>query len=178
MISLGSIKNVFEKDDRKGTETELADDVLRIDCRGCSKAPDIRSTDCVRCIVTNITEYGNAGRIRLRTSRDLEIYGPAAEMFCELAMLYRSTLPFSSQNKQRSCSDCSNSCSRIMDMVWAGFPDPNFDSARGRLMAFRPTGSECNSCIQRTYRALEQTELGVNNLRKRISVEAARKGGI
>jgi hypothetical protein len=65
-----------------------------------------------------------------------------------------------------------------MEVVWSGFPDPNFDSARGRLAAFHPTDGRCNSCIQKTYRALDQAEHGIKNMKKRISIEEARTGGI
>lgn len=157
--------------------TELTDDVLCIDCRCCSKVPDVRTNECMRCMVANISEYGNTGRIRLRTSRDLELSGSAAEMMCELAMLYRSTIPLSISDS-RSCNDCNNSCRKVMEIIWSGFPDPNFDSARGRLTSFHPSKGECNTCIQRTYRTLDQTELGFNNLRKKISMEIARNGGV
>lgn len=167
---------VKKKEVEKRT-TRLNDDVLCIDCRSCKKIPNVRSPDCMKCMVINIAEYGNAGRIRLRTSRDLEISGTAAEMMCELSMLYRSMMT-SSVNGNRSCGDCGNSCGKVLDILWAGFPDPNFDSARNMMMSFRPSKSECNSCMQRTYRILDQTELGFNNFRKKISLETARNGGI
>lgn len=177
MILIENIRSIAKNKNKNRSSTELIDDVLCIDCRCCRKVPDVKTIECMRCMVANISEYGNAGRIRLRTSRDLELSGPAAEMMCELAMLCRSTMPFSI-NDSRSCNDCNNSCGRVMEIIWSGFPDPNFDSARGRLTSFRPSKGECNTCIQRTYRALDQTELGFNNLRKKISMEIARNGGV
>jgi len=165
----------MKKDDAVGAE--LSEDVLSINCRKCSKVPDCRSPVCLKCIVHHISQEGNAGRIRLRTSRDLELFGPAAEVLCEMAALYRSTTLCTNLGG-RSCSDCDNSCRKIMEIAWAGFPDPKFDSARGRLVSFRPVDGKCNNCIQKTYRALDQAELGMNNLKKRISFEAARTGGV
>ncbi len=178
MLSLVKIRTIFERKDPSSNSSELNDDVLCINCRGCRRVPDIGSKDCIRCITININEQGNAGRIRLRTSRDLEIHGTAAEIICELAMISRSSVPYSSAFERRSCSECNNSCNRIMDILWSGFPDPNFESARGRLAGFFPSSGECNACVQRTYRALDQVELGMERLRKRMSIESARKGGV
>jgi len=158
------------------TFAELTEDVLSINCRICSKVPDIKSPGCLRCMIHHASQQGSAGRIRLRTSKDLELFGPAADAICEVAVFYRSAVPAASGGK--SCSNCNNSLPKIMEIVWSGFPDPNFDSARGRLMSFRPTESRCNLCIQKTYRALDQTEHGINNLKKKISIETARTGGV
>lgn len=177
MITIDNLRSSLTGKNEARTITELTDDVLCIDCRCCKKVPDVGSSDCMRCIVWNISEHGNAGRIRLRTSKDIELSGVSAEMMCELAMLYRSTMPLSIHG-MRSCQDCNNSCTKVMELIWSGFPDPNFDSARGRLTSFHPSKNECNSCIQRTYRFLDQTELGFDNLRKRISLEVARNGGV
>jgi hypothetical protein len=174
------IKTILSAMNKKNTDeadSEITEDVLSINCRKCSKVPDIRSPGCMKCMIGHISQHGSAGRIRLRTSKDLELFGPAAEALCELAVFYRSAT-FSSNGNDRSCSDCANSCSNIMETAWTGFPDPNFDSARGRLMSFRPSEGKCNTCIQRTYRALDQAEHGINNLKKKISIESARTGGV
>jgi len=173
------IKSILFATKRKNADTsvaELTEDVLSINCRRCNKVPDVRSPGCLRCMIHHVSQHGSAGRIRLRTSKDLELFGPAADAICELAVFYRSAAPGMS-NGSKSCSNCSNSYPRIMEVVWSGFPDPNFDSARGRLMSFRPADNRCNHCIQKTYRALEQTEHGINNLKKKMSIETARTGG-
>ena len=171
-----SIRSAMNMKKCDAPEAELSEDVLTINCRKCSTVPDCRSPVCLRCIVSHISEEGCAGRIRLRTSRDLELFGPAAEALCEIASLYRSASPGAAP-AGRSCSDCDNSCRKVMELAWAGFPDPKFDSARGRLVSFHPADGRCSGCIQKTYRALDQAELGMDNLKKRISVEAARAGG-
>ena len=171
-----SIRSAIIKKDTGSADAELADDVLSINCRRCEKVPDFRAPGCMKCIIRHISQQGSAGRIRLRTSRDLELFGPAADVLCELAVFYGFTSLGAGRGK--SCSDCANSCPRIMEIVWSGFPDPNFDSARGRLAAFRPADNGCAACVKRTYRALDQAEHGMNNLKKRISTEAARTGGI
>jgi len=174
------IKTILLAINRKNTDTalaELTEDVLSINCRVCNKVPDIRSPGCLRCMVHHISQHGSAGRIRLRTSKDLELFGPAADALCDLAVFYRSAA-VKNNSGGKSCSDCSNSCYMIMGAVWSGFPDLNFDSARGRLMSFRPADGRCNLCIQKTYRALDQAEHGINNLKKKISIETARTGGI
>jgi len=173
------IKQIFviKKKNNDTADAEIAEDVLSINCRNCSKVPDVRSPGCMRCIIFHISRNGNAERIRLRTSRDLELFGPATEILCEMAVFYGS-VNTNKSNSGRSCSDCSNSHSKIMEILWSEFPNPNFDSARGRLMSFRPEDSRCNLCIQKTYRALDQAEHGMNNLKKKITLETARTGGV
>ena len=177
-MKINSIPLPIKRKNAESVDAELSEDVLSISCRKCSKVPDLRSPVCMKCMIHHVSQQGNAGRIRLRTSRDLEVFGSAAEVLCELAVFYRSTALNTSGANGRTCSDCANSCQKIMEIIWAGFPDPKFDSARGRLMSFHPAESKCNSCIQKTYRALDQAELGMNNLKKKVIIEAARKGGI
>jgi hypothetical protein len=176
-MEIESIVSMFNKKKTDTVDAELTEDVLSINCRRCGTVPDFGSPGCLKCIIHHISQQGSAGRIRLRTSKDLELFGPAAETICELALFYRSTTLCMSKGGGRSCAECNNSCQKIMALVWSGFPDPNFDSARGRLVSFRPSDIKCNSCIQRTYRALDQAEHGINNLKKRISIEVARTGG-
>ncbi|MCL1811598.1 MAG: hypothetical protein FWG41_05215 [Methanomassiliicoccaceae archaeon] len=174
-MEIRSMLNAMNKKNAEEADSELIEDVLSISCRKCSKVPDFRSSGCMKCMIHHISVQGSAGRIRLRTSRDLELFGPAAEALCELAVFYRSASFITDGG--RSCSDCANSCSKIMETAWSGFPDPNFDLARGKLMSFHPAEGKCNTCIQRTYRALDQAEHGINNLKKKISIEGARMGG-
>ncbi|MDR1954372.1 MAG: hypothetical protein LBP82_00245 [Candidatus Methanoplasma sp.] len=176
-MMIETIRSVIIRNNNETVDAELEEDVLSINCRKCSRVPDFKSPLCLKCIIQNISKQGSAGRIRLRTSRDLEIFGPAAEALCEMAVFYNSAA-LNTSNGGRACSDCANSCSKVMEIIWAGFPDPNFDSARGRLMSFRPSDNRCNTCMQKTYRALDQAELGVSNLKKKVSIEAARTGGV
>ena len=156
----------------------MVSDTLCIDCRGCAQIPDVKSPDCIRCMVHNISQYGNAERIRMRTGRDLEISGVATELLCDLAFVDRSSQVVGRSENNRSCSNCDYSCEKIFDLAWQGFPDPYFEAARGRLLEFRPVERECATCIQKTYRALDQSELGLNNIKKRVSVLAIRGGGV
>ena len=176
-MEIKSILFTMKKKNVDTTFAELTEDVLSINCRKCSKVPDVKSQGCLRCMIHHVAQQGSAGRIRLRTSKDLELFGPAAEAICELAVFYRPAAPCTNGGG-KSCSNCNNSFQNVMGIVWSGFPDPNFDSARGRLMSFHPADSRCNHCIQKTYRALDQMEHGINNLKKKISIEAARTGGV
>ncbi|MFA6952678.1 MAG: hypothetical protein WCQ23_06425 [Candidatus Methanomethylophilaceae archaeon] len=159
---------------QKSSPISVEDDVLCIDCRDCRAVPEIRSPDCIRCIVRCISQSGNAERIKLRTSRDLEISGPAAEILCELSFLDRTADNMNGHNKPRSCANCEYSCDRIFDIAWQGFPDPYFESARGKLMRFRAEDQMCSTCLQKTYRALDQAELGLKNIKKKAALTAAR----
>jgi len=166
------------KKKEQSSDVEIIGETLCIDCRKCLQIPDIRSSDCVRCIVYNISKCGNSERIKLRTSKDVEISGIAAEILCDMAFLDRSAHTISRSEKSHSCNNCEFSCVNIFNVAWQGFPDPFFESARGKLLTFRPTNRDCDICLQKTYRALDQAELGLNNIKKKVSLEAAKTGVI
>ncbi|MGE0015375.1 MAG: hypothetical protein AB7S83_04240 [Candidatus Methanomethylophilaceae archaeon] len=150
-------------------------DVLSIDCQDCRKVPDAGSAECIRCIVSKVSENGCASRIRLRTGRDTEISGPAAEVLCELSFIDRSTSSVGG-GPMRRCGSCRHSCDRIVGIAWSAFPAPDFAGARGKLMSFRPSNGVCEVCVQKTYRALDQAELSISEISKRVSAMADGKG--
>lgn len=149
-----------------GIRAELDGDTLCIDCGGCGQVPDIRSGECVRCVVGRISALGNADRIRLRAGRDLEVFGDAAEVLCDLASLDRLVRGAASSTGLR-CGACEHSCKRIVEEVWEDFPEPRFGGVRGRLMGFRAEDRRCVDCIQATYRLLDQAEIGLEEIRRK-----------
>lgn len=164
---------------RKKTEESylsMEGDTLCIDCRNCMCVPEVKSAECIRCIVSAISECGNSERIRLRTGRDMEISGPSAAILCELAALDRSANVMNGFGRERGCANCEFSCRNVFNVAWQGFPDPFFEAARNKLMSFRAEDPECATCMQRTYRALDQAELGLNNVKKKVTMLAARGG--
>ncbi|MDD2410627.1 MAG: hypothetical protein PHV81_03000 [Candidatus Methanomethylophilaceae archaeon] len=169
----GAKKKGNRKNGAAGSEIE--GDVLSIDCRDCGKIPDPGSAECIRCIVSRISENGCAVRIRLRTGRDTEISGPAAEVLCELSFIDRSASSVGVR-KMRRCGSCRYSCDRVVGIAWGAFPSPDFAGARGKLMSFRPSNSVCEVCVQKTYRALDQAELSISEVSKRVSAMADGKG--
>ncbi len=164
--------------DRKDEElsSSVIDDVLCIDCRRCTSRPDIKSQGCVRCVVGQITVQGNIERIRLRTSRDLEISGKTVESLCELAFLDRSIRNMSTSASTRSCNGCDYSLMKVFDIAWKGFPDPYFEAAREHLMKFRAEDDACAACLQRTYRALDQAERGLSGIIRGLSSKVGTGG--
>ena len=172
------LNSVTKKKDDQGPRAEMSEDILCIDCRGCDKAPSVRSQSCIRCMINNLSVSGSAGRIKLRTSRDLELSGPATELLSDLASIKRTADNLQMYRSSRSCAGCDRSCERVMSSAWEGFPEPYFDVARKRLMISGPSNPSCNTCIQKTYRVLDQTELGIENIRKKISTEITKAGGI
>lgn len=176
MESTNSIRRLFGGRKTEESYASVEGDTLSIDCRNCMCVPEIRSAECIRCIVSAISEHGNAERIRLRTGRDLEISGPSAEILCELAFVDRSANTMNSSSGRRGCANCQFSCRNVFNVAWQGFPDPYFEAAREMLLSFRAEDQECASCMQRTYRALDQAELGLKNIKKKVSTLAARGG--
>ncbi|MDN5357717.1 MAG: hypothetical protein PWR17_886 [Candidatus Methanomethylophilaceae archaeon] len=165
-----------KKNGKNGAARSKIDgDVLSIDCRDCGNVPDAGSAECIRCIVSNISENGCAARIRLRTGRDLEISGPAAEILCKLSFIDKSASSIGGSRTHR-CRSCHYSCDKIVSIAWSSFPTPDFSGARGKLMSFRTANNICDVCIQKTYRVLDQAELSVSEISKRTSAMAGGKG--
>jgi hypothetical protein len=156
-------------------EAKMDGDVLSIDCRECGNVPDAGSDECIRCIVSKISENGCAARIRLRTGRDTEISGPATEILCELSFIDRSASSLSGRPMRR-CGSCRHSCDRIVGIAWSTFPTPDFAGARGKLMSFSPSNGVCEVCVQKTYRALDQAELSISEISKRVSAMVDGRG--
>jgi hypothetical protein len=162
-------KSVFSGKDKKKTNRIVADgDMISIDCRGCGKIPDPGSSECISCIVKGISENGCASGIRLRTGKDMEISGKGAELFCELALIYRSGRSAVAEEKGR-CRTCKYSCRKISELAWEKFPEPDFAGARGLLMTSKASGKPCGVCIQKTYRILDQAELSMSEFSKKVA---------
>lgn len=157
-------------------KASIENDVLCIECTKCNRLPDTRSSECISCIIKCISEVGSSERLRLRTSRDVEVSGTAADILCELASVDRSVRSMSKSDKTRSCNGCRCSPNYVFDRAWQSFPDPNFDMARKEMMSFRPEGRSCENCLMKTYRALDQAEYTLSGIRKKIAIEAVRAG--
>lgn len=155
---------------------EITGNMLHIDCRDCGRMPDVGSPACVRCMVSAVSEKGSVDRIRLRSGKDTEISGAAAEVLCEMAFIERSMHSTSESSGMHGCRSCGFSCAEMLDTAWAGFPDPCFDDARAKLMVFRPQNRDCENCMQKTYRALEQAELGFRGVRGKLLQKAGNGG--
>ena len=172
------LRSVLNNKGQKKVGSEIIDDTLRIDCRNCRGAPNIRSSECMKCMINNIAVQGNVDKIRLRTSRDMELSGQAVEILCDIASTRRYALLIQENNRSRMCSGCDHSRRKMLDLAWVGFPEPNFDTARNKLMTSNSSEPSCSLCIQKTYRTLDQAELGIENIKKKISAEVARTRGI
>ncbi|MDR0524215.1 MAG: hypothetical protein LBG62_07355 [Candidatus Methanoplasma sp.] len=149
--------------------TESAEGSLRIDCRACARAPEARSNECIRCVVKAISGSGAAGKVVLRSRRDIEISGAALDILCDIAALDASAGSMPGQGSSRACSRCEYSRRRIFDMAWVGLPDPYFDEARSRLSGFSPRSEECAACARRTAWALDHAESGLDRIKKRAA---------
>jgi hypothetical protein len=148
--------------------------ILRIDCHGCAQLPDVGSPMCVRCIVNAVAELGGADRIQLRTGKDTEISGVAAELLCDLASVNRVSLD---GNGDRRCAICSRAPQRVMAAAWTDFPDPSFAAAREGLYTAPGDGLGCAACLQRTHSALVMAERNMDRVKKKAAELAVNRGG-
>lgn len=151
------------KNKKNHVKSEIDGDVLSIDCRDCGRIPDAACAECIRCIITEMKKHGYVERVRMRTGRDIEISGPAAEILCELSFIDKSSSVIRTKKKGR-CKSCNYSGDRIIDIAWKSFPVPDFAGARGKLMSFKTGRNVCDICVQKTYRALDQAELTISEL--------------
>lgn len=156
------------RDKKKENRSVMDCDVLSINCRSCGNIPNPASSECIKCIVTEVKSKGCSSRIRLRTGNDIEISGPAAEMLCELSFVDGLSSSVKTV-KGRKCKGCNYSPEKILGVARAAFPVPDFAGARGRLMSFRSADEICGICIQRTYRTLDQAELSMSELSEKIT---------
>lgn len=163
-------KSKVSRKEKKNAKNRITadEDIISIDCRGCGRIPDTGSKECISCIVDGISEHGCVSRIRLRTGKDIEISGTAAELFCELSLIYRSARSAVNEEKGR-CRSCKYSCRRIAGLAWEKFPEPDFAGARGVLMTSRTSNKVCGICIQKTYRILDQAELSMGEFYRKIA---------
>jgi hypothetical protein len=159
----------FRKDCDYRDRATMDGDMLQIDCVGCPRCPDMGAPDCIRCISRAIADHGNPERISLRTMRDLEYSGRAVGFLNEMAALDRMASAVDPGSKGPHCRNCEHSCVRIFGIAWGSFPRPDFYAARSVLKEFTPPRPECSSCVQKTYRTLDQAELGFENVSDRAS---------
>ncbi|MDR3206014.1 MAG: hypothetical protein LBT41_02810 [Candidatus Methanoplasma sp.] len=171
-MNIDSLLSIIGRKAEAGGKAELTDDVLCIDCRGCVRTPEVRSNECIRCIVRQMAEKGSAGKVRMRTALDTELSGPAAEILGELASIYRSASSMKQSEKSRSCGTCDHSCKKVFNAAWVGFPDPYFGAARNSLACVKPSSAECAACVRKTLRAIDQAELCLGRVK-----DAASAGG-
>ncbi|MDR3282806.1 MAG: hypothetical protein LBS92_04255 [Candidatus Methanoplasma sp.] len=168
-MNIDSLLSVIIKKAEAQGKSELIDDALCIDCRGCVRAPEIRSNECVRCIVRHMADNGSASKVRMRTALDTELSGPAVDILGELASIYRSASSMKRSEDSRSCRTCDHSCKMVFSAAWAGFPDPYFDAARSSLARIKTTSSECTVCVKKTLRAIDQAELCLGKVKDAAS---------
>jgi hypothetical protein len=177
MDIMKAISNRMESNKQTNPIVLTKDGILIIDCKACNRVPEMRTIECIRCVVDKISVHGCGGRIRLRTFNDMELCDKAVKVLCELSQIETSVKNLRSTGRMRSCITCEYSCVKVFDIAWQGFPDPHFDAARKSLMGFRAEDKECVNCLGRTYRALDQVELEVRELQRKV-VAAYMDGGI
>lgn len=177
MDIMKAISNRMESNKQTNPVVLMKDGILIIECKGCDRVPEMRTAECIRCVVRNISIHGCGGRIRLRTFNDMELCDKAVKVLCELSQIETSVKNLRSVDRMRSCAACEHSCVKAFDIAWQGFPDPYFDAARKSLMGFRAEDKECVSCLGRTYRALDQVELEIRELQRKV-VATYMDGGI
>ncbi len=161
----------FKKTEKEIDRASIDGDILTIDCKGCGQNPDMGSPICIRCVTRSIVVHGNPERISLITGRNREYSGNVVEFLNEMAAIDRMASAIGTYSDSK-CKGCENSCSYIFGIAWSTFPDPDFSNARAKLRMFEPTRPECNGCIQKTYRMLDQAELSFDKVSKKASKSA------
>lgn len=155
-------------------DASLSNNTLTISCEGCENLPDACGRNCINCICDAIVREGTAERIRLLSGRDIDISGASAEILCDLAKVNR---PITVIPSGRRCLRCPRSPAKVLEGVWAEFPDPSFTSACARLYTDSRDGPECNACMQRTYNALTMAETEMRAIREKAESIVRGAGG-
>ncbi|MBO4797283.1 MAG: hypothetical protein J5494_00680, partial [Candidatus Methanomethylophilaceae archaeon] len=150
----------------------VKDRSLIINCSGCRFLPDPCTAECIRCMVSSMCRAGSADKVVLRTGRDTEISGYSGKTIKDAASVMRWSV--SQEDLRGKCKTCDFSRRRIMDIVWNSFPADTVSEARTRLSGKTPQGKECEICVLRTRRALEQIESGLEAIIDSMAEKAGR----
>ncbi|MBE6520683.1 MAG: hypothetical protein E7Z68_06170 [Thermoplasmata archaeon] len=150
----------------------LSGGALIINCSRCMYAPDPGTAECIRCMVATMCSVGSTDRIVLRTGKDMEISGRSGKIVKDTASVMRWSFP--QEEEKGRCRMCELSRKKVMDDVWDSFPKDTIVSAEARLQGKHPQGKDCDMCILRTRRALEQIDLGLKDISERMSEAAGR----
>lgn len=149
-----------------GPSAESVDGALVIDCRGCPLAPDPGTPECIRCMVSFMCEKGGTDRVVLRTGKDTEVSGRSGKVLKETSSVMRWSVPY--DDLKGRCRVCEHSRKRIMDVVWGAFPGDGVSEARVILATHQEGNTQCDMCVMRTRRALDQIERGLDAVMERM----------
>ncbi len=153
-------------------EATVSGGSLMMNCSGCRYAPDPGTAECLKCMVSTMCSVGSSDRIVLRTGRDVEISGRSGKAVKDTASVMRWSRP---QEEERGrCRVCELSRRKVMEEVWDSFPDDSVAAAEARLGGKRPSGKDCDMCVLRTRRALEQIDRGLREIADRMADDAGR----
>ncbi len=145
---------------------------LVINCSQCIYAPDPGTAECIRCMVSTMCSVGSTDRIVLRTGKDMEISGHSGRVVKDTASVMRWSFP--QEEEKGRCRMCELSRKKVMDEVWDSFPNEAIVSAEARLQGKHPQGKDCDMCILRTRRALEQIDMGLKDIEERMTEASGR----
>jgi hypothetical protein len=149
--------------DKKPGRSMLDSDSLIICCKDCELEPLPGSVECLRCMVECMSSAGSANRIILRTGKDLEISGRSCDAVRQISSLRRWSVPLKESGK--GCSRCNRSRKRIMEDLWASFPDLGYSAARSALSS-EGMDERCSRCTSSSLKALDQMERDMESIRK------------
>ncbi|MBE6528411.1 MAG: hypothetical protein E7Z64_04510 [Thermoplasmata archaeon] len=157
------LENLIGKE--SGRPTSENGDTLVIECEGCRYNPEPCSKECLSCIVDEMSQTSGKTRTILRKGKDVEISGRSMNAIRSISLLKRWSVPV--VQEQLRCRRCSRSRRSVMDNLWKGFPELDFDSAYADL---DPDGTDerCSKCIRSSLKAVEQLECDIERIRSDI----------
>ena len=157
-------------DSERGPEpppAALSGGALVINCSRCMYAPDPGTAECIRCMVSTMCAVGSTDRIVLRTGKDMEISGHSGKIVKDTASVMRWSFP--QEAEKGRCRMCDLSRKKVMGEAWRSFPDDALASAEAILQGKHPQGKDCDMCVVRTRRALEQIDSGLKEITERMA---------
>lgn len=161
------LKTMFRPKDSDGPRAEMTDGVLIIDCRGCGISPDPGTPECIRCMVSFMCEKGGTDRVVLRTGKDTEVSGKSGKILKETSSVMRWSVPY--DELKGRCRVCEHSRKKIMDIVWGSFPGDGVSEARIALGSHQEGNIQCDMCVMRTRRALDQIDRGLAGVLEKMA---------
>lgn len=153
------------KDD--APKASLSGDSLIIDCRGCEFIPLPGSKECIRCMVFSLCSVGGAGRIVMRTGRDIEVSGTAGRILRDVSSLKRWSVP--AEPPKGRCRTCPVSRTAVVEEAWSRFPDPVLGMTAEEIVSSAPDREGCAECTATTVKTLDQISEGMSAIRRSMT---------
>lgn len=168
-------KQILDKLPKMAKPEKRKESKLRIDCGKCDRQPEYGNAVCIRCISKEITDDYRPEAIILDSGVEHEYTGEAARLMCDLSRCVPHQFP---ELKEKKCTECKNSPSKIDDEMWNLFSIDAIDLIISRLNGTIADDKDCDRCIVDTKTKMQETRNRLLVVSKEAMDTSYRLGGV